>query len=125
MNHQDFYFWLQGYFELRDDEKFLNHKQMETVQCHLNLVKKQDGPLRGFAAWLDGMFSAFKIACDGDNDYPDRLSFTNSIAERLNECFEHEVDSKYDKNDPDTKQELANIHKPTRPPFGPDTLIRC
>ena len=126
MTHQDFYFWLQGYFELRQDDSWLDAKQLDCITNHLNLVRKVDGRLKGFASWLDGMLTAFTIACQGDNEYPDRLSFTKSIQEKLSECFAHEVDGKYDAGKQGTKIDLSNIHKPTKPPFDPgSTLIRC
>jgi hypothetical protein len=126
MKHQDFYFWLQGYFELRADDDAFTDVQLDYILNHLNLVKKVDGPLGGFAAWIDGMLSAFVIARRAGPGYPGQHAFTKSIQEKLSECFAHEVDNKYDAGKHGAKAELAEIHKPHHPPFDPgSTLIRC
>lgn len=119
MNHQDFYYWLQGCFELSENRDwFLSGTQLKRIENHLDLVAKTDKQLNGFAAWLRGMIDAFNIACNSREDYPDRLSFTNKIRDNLDECFKHEVDPKYDNNNPDLKKKLNQIH-------NPNTLFRC
>jgi hypothetical protein len=126
MKHQDFYFWLQGYFELRLEDISLDGIQMDCIINHLNLVKKVNGPLRGFAAWIDGMLTAYTITRMSGNDFPDTHSFTKSIQEKLSECFAHEVDGKYDAGKHGTKIDLASIHKPPHLPLDPGSiLIRC
>ncbi len=41
MNAQDFCFWLQGHFELVENQDHLSIKQVQVIKAHLNLVFEQ------------------------------------------------------------------------------------
>ena len=46
MRPQDFTYWLQGFFELSDQNVTLDDRQMQTIKDHLALVFKKETPTR-------------------------------------------------------------------------------
>jgi hypothetical protein len=46
MNAQEFAYWLQGFFELTEDDKQLTKKQVKIIRDHLSLVFKKVTPDR-------------------------------------------------------------------------------
>ncbi len=41
MNAQEFAYWLQGFFELNEEDKSLTKKQVKIIRDHLSLVFKK------------------------------------------------------------------------------------
>jgi uncharacterized protein YfkK (UPF0435 family) len=55
MTSRDFCYWLQGYFELRNEEK-LTSAQIETIKKHLRMVFKHEiDPSFGDKKHLDSL----------------------------------------------------------------------
>lgn len=46
MNAQEFAYWLQGFFELNEEDKSLTKKQVKIIRDHLSLVFKKVTPDR-------------------------------------------------------------------------------
>jgi hypothetical protein len=111
----EFAYWLQGYFELSPEGAIvLSERQIQIIKNHLALVREVDKD-NSFTSWLNGILEAIDLGLRIDE------KATTKIQERLNNCFQHEIDPTY-KGDP---QKLAGIHagKPgsPRPPQGPDS----
>lgn len=137
MKANEFCYWLQGHFELKEgvDNQF-SPAQIECVGNHLALVEKVEGSLSGFPAWLHAAMDVQKrmespkgTVSSGDE------RFWGAVQRKLAEAFVHEIDPTYG-GDP---AELQAIHdgKKKRPPWphrpdtsgggglGSDTVFRC
>lgn len=113
MRSNDFAFWLQGYFELREEGLPLNPRQLGIVKAHLALVRETEGKkLGGFPEWLQGTLDAM-----GDQPMDERL--LRLVEKRLANEFEHVIDPLYEKGK--NKQNLDWLHGGG----AGDTLIRC
>jgi len=65
MNARDFCFWLQGFFEMREDKtKPLTEWQMKMIQDHLNLMFKAT-VIQGTVTTTTGPSTAIAKAIDG------------------------------------------------------------
>lgn len=42
MKATEFCYWLQGFFEISDETKFLDEKKVQIIRNHLNLVFKHE-----------------------------------------------------------------------------------
>ena len=130
MNYENFCFWLQGYFELNVGNKYLNYNQVESIRNHLNLAKEiENNKSHQFITWLSGYIDYFE-SCININRQAEPLGIAlqeiqvEMISDRLNECFKHDIDPKYNKLN--VKEKLDNMHKPLNvPPNKDTTLIRC
>lgn len=129
MKAVEFAYWLQGYFELSIGGVsvapiILSEKQIQIIKNHLALVREVDRD-NSFTSWLNGILEAIELGLKIDE------KATAKIQERLNSCFQHEIDTTY-KGDP---KKLAEIHAGTlippqpQPPGGrrpdDDRRIRC
>lgn len=71
MNSTEFCYWLQGYFEMSGDVKYLDGDKLKMIQDHLNLVfDKQTEPFRDTAPTIPNTpgynpynFEPFKPIC--------------------------------------------------------------
>lgn len=117
MNYTCFCFWLQGCFEIAEIPSF-NQSHLELIKQHINLAKKvENNKPHVFINWLEGFLDNHL-----DEDMQDVA--VEKIKNKLNDCFKHEIDGKFEKNH--SKQELSNTHKPNSS-WSPnsDKLIRC
>lgn len=129
MHKHEFCYWLQGYFELRNNSEHLTDNQIECIKKHIKLVETVEKRLEGFPAWLMGVLDSYELLDSGDATATKK--FNEMIRERLNSVFKHEVDGKY--GNQELQDILDGIHNPSgKPPTycgpnnGPnDTLIRC
>jgi hypothetical protein len=46
MTPKDFTYWLQGFFELSNEDVTLSHRQLKIIKDHLNLVFDKETPDR-------------------------------------------------------------------------------
>jgi len=119
MHTNEFVYWLQGYFELKDELESteskgfpLTRKQMECIRRHMDIVKSVDKENTGnFILWLEGVLS---LAQYSDIDYNDT---TDLIRTKLAGIFKHEIDKSYTKDLPEDEadefdKKLNEIHKP-------------
>jgi len=44
LNSRDFTFWLQGFFELSNEDVTLSHRQLQIIKDHLNLAFDKETP---------------------------------------------------------------------------------
>lgn len=117
MKHNEFCYWLQGYFEIGALEHNVTHLGKDGLECverHLALVEKVEGKkLTGFAAWLGG-FLAHAGCCDAKD--------VEKIRARLAEEFQHVIDPSYGGD----QDGLNAIHHGPRPPtLGDSVVFRC
>lgn len=124
MNYENFCFWVQGYFELSKNET-IDQNQLEMIINHLNLAKEvEKNKPHSFITWLVGFLDEANLETIGL-----RHEQVIAIRNKLNDCFQHEIDPKYNKLG--DKNKLDNLHSPLPShlqPFYPNkdtTLIRC
>lgn len=108
MKPNEFAYWLQGYFELREEDKPLTREQWDVVINHINLVKKvlegskrdladalfsnlKENSTVAFINWLVGILEAAatpELKVDLD-------AITPLVKKKLGEQFEHVIDKGY------------------------------
>jgi len=92
MKSNEFTYWLQGYFELREDDGALSLSQIKCIKRHIELVQKVEGLEAGlFIFWLTGVLDAINCL---ETDL-DELGITDLIKGKLGEYFKHEIDDSY------------------------------
>lgn len=115
MTNREFMYWLQGYFELSDEQAprpALTVEQVMVIRNHLNLVRKVEKKLEEFPSWLEGFLDSHEGLT---------AEATDKIKVKLASVFKHEIDPSY-KGD---QVELNKIHGlPKHNPGGP-TVYRC
>lgn len=82
----DFKYWLQGYFELTEDDNPLTIKQVKIISEHIELAKKSD-PNDQFVNYVDGMLETFNMIDWLQDDHPeeDILEMRLWVSKRL--CY--------------------------------------
>lgn len=131
MHAREFIYWIQGYFELgslgADSATRLNEEQVTAVLNHIALVQKCDweapsSRAHHFVSWLIGMMG--RDTSDGLSDFD-----IQTIRDKLNNIFYHEVDPSYTEGKPPGFAEmLQSCHDDGRPPsdFTPRTnVFKC
>ncbi len=142
----EFCYWLQGYFELRADDNPLTLEQVKCIRRHITLtktvvnsmasaLKKQElkhvleknganlTTTNSFVAWLEGVLSMYEPHIDPKSDQA--VYATEMIKEKLNECFAHEIDKKYDADPKETSDIHDGPNPKPRPHWDPFTPIKC
>lgn len=130
MKNTEFLYWLQGYFEIGMND-ILDDEQIDIIQRHIELVKKcaeeHDRSVHPFIYKIEGYLSAIKEL--KSNEIP---MVVLKLRTDLHSLFKHEIDKEEDKNGPDLKQTLQQIHDGSNPenypppsnfPYSP--LVRC
>ena len=90
MNTVDFCYWLQGFFELRDDSNQLTDNQINIIKNHINLALLHEKPKvkythenqlnpTDFCYWLQGCLSFNNVS-------------TTDIERKLHNVFLHTID---------------------------------
>lgn len=117
MKQDEFAYWLQGYFELRENDNPLTLAQGICIRNHLELVKTSNitpifgkktataamKPITGFCAWLDG---ALEMAGHSAVDGLLSTISLNLIKNKLAAEFVHVIDPK----SPGDKEVLQAVH---------------
>lgn len=113
MHHNEFAYWLQGYFELRQsaDSQAFDEEQIKIITQHLDLVRKVEGTNNEFEGWLRGVLDCYFLS--GGHGV---LKFQTLIQKRLGELFQHEIDTQYE-----NREELQKIHDGETSLFKPLT----
>ena len=119
MHTNEFCYWLQGYFELKDELESneskgfpLTQKQMECIRRHMDIVKSVDkGNTGPFILWLEGVLSL----AQGSTVDPNHT--TDLIRTKLAGIFKDVIDKSYTKDLPEDEadefdKKLDEIHKP-------------
>ena len=57
MKHNEFVYWLQGYFELSKDD-LLTKDQINIIRAHIALSKEVTKKKSAFQNWLEGVFDS-------------------------------------------------------------------
>ncbi len=115
MFQNEFSYWVQGFFELRNeteqDNQALTEAQWRCVKKHLELVKTVEKKgLSGFPAWLDGVLTV--ATCP--ELVVDQKALTRLVETKLGEHFQHVIDKTY----PGDQKVLNEIHNPPDPGPG-------
>jgi len=94
MNNRDFYYWLQGYFELKKKENPLNtladagwqlsKQQADVIIRHLELIKESGNELDDFTNWLEGVMDVWL-----KSELIFKHTITAMIMKKLEGKFEH------------------------------------
>ena len=123
MTSRDFFYWLQGLFELSEDLTCLSANQIVLIQKHLALVfKSQVDASRNadanvgarFCSWLEGFL-------EGKEDETLEAASVSKIRERLNDQFLHAIDPTFQNRD-----ELSEMHSGRKPEDGePRYEVMC
>ena len=128
----EFCYWLQGYFELRDNGSALTHKQLECIAKHIKLVQEVEGKLAGsIVHWISGLIDGINTSESLPEELQSEIlaNTTELIRARLHEVFQHDIDNTY--GDKAILDKLNKIHKPDikptviEPIHNPNILIRC
>ena len=122
MRLDNFAYWLQGHFELREDTEELTELQFIKIRQHINLVKAYEmmkgGPgstgsfeIFVFFMWLDKELDTLSLHTGG----------TLAIETKLGALFHH-VDAEQDINlSPAQVSHLKKLHNPN----GDEEVLRC
>jgi len=112
MKNRDFYYWLQGLFELSEDF-VLTDKQIAIIQNHINLVEGTNGEKLGIGIRIIRDF--LRIKPNG---------FTGFIKEVLEQQFEH-IDKEF--NQTNNSEILSHLHSggEVTMPDGSTAQLKC
>ena len=105
MKPTEFFYWLQGYFELSGPNSAIDSKQATTILCHIQLISENE---RGAGV--------YKIQALAEIAKDHGLDVTSKIKAAVSDVFEHVIDPLAGPQD--VQDKLNNIH-------GKTTLIRC
>lgn len=120
MHTNEFVYWFQGYFELKDELESdeskgfpLTQKQIECIKRHIDIVKSVDKENTGnFILWLEGVLSLAQYS-DIDSNHT-----TDLIRTELARIFRDVIDKSYTKKLPKDEADkfdkiLDDIHTGT------------
>lgn len=105
MNPTNFFYWLQGYFELSGSDEPLTLDQASMIIAHANLVAESD---RGVPLVKIQLLAELIVT---DPDLSE--GFTSKIQNLASETFEHVIDPAA--GPPDEQERLNAIHNAGRP----------
>jgi len=106
MKFDQFAYWLQGYFELRNDHCSLSLEQVSKICNHIKLVEtcSKNEPIHSMLGFLKGLLFQYEAASSNQ-----RVAIAQKIQKELSELFKHEIDPKMEP-DPKFREELQRIH---------------
>ena len=104
----EFFYWLQGFFELRRDDDPLTMVQATCISRHASLVLESGATAPGVVR-VQTMAHMLEAGLDP-------TIITASIKKAVAEVFEHVIDPSA--GGPDVQEKLNAIH-------GPAPLVRC
>ena len=91
MNGIEFAYWLQGHFEMLEDNEPLTIRQVDIIREHHNLAKKND-PQNAFLSLIEGLLAGFSMLSDNCSDEINvqgmRLWLTFQIRDNVKVQFE-------------------------------------
>lgn len=129
MSPNEFFYWLQGFFELSDTPGPLSMTQADCIGRHVALVmhwlgegKQGGGAHPQTIARLHEVRTFAKLLIDARPDAM-REEFTTQIRTIVHEQFVHVIDPQA--GDAETQEKLNEIHHGPRPHPWDRPLMRC
>jgi len=91
MDGVEFAYWLQGHFEMLEDNEPLTVRQVGIIREHHSLAKKND-PQNTFLSLMEGLLAGFSMLSDNCDDKVNvqgmRLWLTSQIRDNVKTQFE-------------------------------------
>jgi hypothetical protein len=128
MSDNEFFYWLQGFFELSGSQAPLTHEQAECIHRHIDLVREHNrpsaqGPI--IAARLPERIAGINALVEmitADNSGTDAIAAmaTKAIRANVHEQFVHVIDPAAGGPEQQAKLNATHSGSPDRPP-----VYRC